>query len=260
MKNHRKTALVTGAARGIGRGISLTLARAGYTVCAVGTRPAEDENVRGYLAELTALSPESFYLSGDISNGEDRAHLVEEAFAGLGELDALVNNAGVAPLVRNDLLEMTEESFDRVLNINLRGTFFLTQAVAARMAAQPPASDFRRVIVFITSISAAVSSINRGEYCISKAGLSMAARLYADRLAGSGINVYEVRPGIIATDMTAGVMQKYQTLIDGGLCPIARIGQPEDVGRVVQALCDGCLPYSTGEILHVDGGMAIQRL
>ncbi len=259
MKNNRKTVLVTGAARGIGRGISLTLAKAGYTVCAVGTRSAEDENVRTYLDELTALSPDSFYLAGDISDRGDRLRITEEAFAGLGEVDALVNNAGVAPNVRNDLLDMTEESFDRVTDINLRGTFFLTQAIAKRMIAQE-AAEFRRTIVFITSVSAVVSSVNRGEYCMSKAGLSMAAKLYADRLAEYGINVYEVRPGIIATDMTAGVMQKYETLIAGGLCPIRRIGQPEDVGRTVQALCDGALGYSTGEVINVDGGMMLQKL
>lgn len=259
MKNNRKTVIVTGAARGIGRGISMTLANAGYTVCAVGTRSVEDENVRAYLDELTAVSPDSFYLSGDISNTSDRERITEEAFAGLGEVDALVNNAGVAPNVRNDILEMTEESFDRVMGINLRGTFFLTQSVAKRMVTQPQA-DFRRTIVFITSVSTTVSSVNRGEYCMSKAGLSMAARLYADRLAEYGINVYEVRPGIIATDMTAGVMQKYENLIAGGLCPIKRIGQPEDIGKTVQALCDGFLGYSTGEIINVDGGMTIQKL
>lgn len=260
MKNNRKTVIVTGAARGIGRGISITLAKAGYTVCAVGTRSAEDENVRAYLAELTAVSPGSFYLSGDISNADDRARITEGAFAGLGEVDALVNNAGVAPNVRADILEMTEESFDRVMDINLRGTFFLTQSIASRMVQQPQNPDFRRTIVFITSVSAVVSSTNRGEYCISKAGLSMTARLYADRLAEYGFNVYEVRPGIIATDMTAGVMQKYEHLIADGLCPIKRIGQPEDVGRTVQALCDGFLGYSTGEVINVDGGMMIQKL
>ena len=259
MKNNRKTVIVTGAARGIGRGISMELANAGYTVCAVGTRPADDENVRAYLAELTAVSPDSFYICGDISDAGDRARIVDGAFAGLGEVDALVNNAGVAPNVRNDILEMTEESFDRVLDINLRGTFFLTQAIANRMIAQKPA-DFRRTIVFITSISAVVSSINRGEYCISKAGLSMTARLFADRLAEYGINVYEVRPGIIATDMTAGVMEKYLRLIEGGLCPIPRIGQPADVGRAVRSLCDGFLGYSTGEVINVDGGMMIPKL
>lgn len=259
MSNKKKTAVVTGAARGIGRGISLTLARAGYTVCAIGTRPDTDEGVRAYLCELTEASPDSFYLSGDISNAADRERLTEEAFRRLGTVDALVNNAGVAPTVRADILEMTEESFDRVLDINLRGTFFLTQSFANRMKLQPQ-TDKRRTIIFITSISAVVSSVNRGEYCISKAGLSMTARLFADRLAEYGINVYEVRPGIIATDMTAGVREKYDRLIENGLCPIARIGQPEDVGRTVFALCDGFLGYSTGEVINVDGGMMIQKL
>ena len=234
----------------------MALAEHGYTVCAVGTRPAED--VAEYTEALCALSPESFYVQGDISSHDDRLRIAEEAFAGLGELDVLVNNAGVAPNVRADMLDMTEESFDRVLGINLRGAFFLTQEIARRMAAQK--NDAFRAIVFITSISAEVSSVNRGEYCISKAGLSMAATLYADRLAEYGIRVYEVRPGIIATDMTAGVREKYDRLIAGGLCPIPRIGQPEDVGRTVLALADGALSYTTGQVVGVDGGMMIRKL
>ena len=256
MKNGKRCAVVTGAARGIGRGISLALAEHGYTVAAVGTRPADA--VAAYTEELLGLSPESFYIVGDISSHDDRLRIAEEAFAGLGEVDVLVNNAGVAPNVRADMLSMTEESFDRVLGINLRGTFFLTQEIARRMAAQQ--NDAFRAVVFVTSISASVSSVNRGEYCISKAGLSMAATLYADRLAEYGIRVYEVRPGIIATDMTAGVREKYDRLIAGGLCPIPRIGQPEDVGRTVLALADGALGYTTGQIVGVDGGMTIQKL
>ena len=256
MKNGKRCAVVTGAARGIGRGISLALAEHGYTVCAVGTRPKEA--VAEYLGELTALSPESFYVEGDISSRADRERIVGEAYEGLGTVDVLVNNAGVAPKVRADLFDMTEESFDRVLGINLRGAFFLTQAFARKMAADP-AEGFR-CVVFITSISASVSSVNRGEYCISKAGLSMAATLFADRLAEYGIRVYEVRPGIIATDMTAGVREKYDRLIAEGLCPIPRIGQPEDVGRTVLALADGAFGYTTGQIIGVDGGMTIQKL
>ena len=256
MKNGKRCAIVTGAARGIGRGISMELAKNGYTVCAVGTRSAAD--VQEYLTELTAVSPESFYVSGDISSSDDRGRITEEAFAGLGEVDVLVNNAGVAPSVRADMLEMTEESFDRVLGINLRGTFFLTQQIAKRMA--DVKTDAMRAVIFITSISAEVSSVNRGEYCISKAGLSMTATLYADRLAEYGIRVYEVRPGIIATDMTAGVREKYDRLIAEGLCPIPRIGQPEDVGRTVLALADGYLGYTTGQVIGVDGGMMIQKL
>ena len=256
MKNNKRCAVVTGAARGIGRGISLALAEHGYTVCAVGTRP--EEAVEEYTAALTRLSPESFYIPGDISSHDDRIRIADEAFARLGEIDVLVNNAGVAPNVRADLLDMTEESFDRVLGINLRGTFFLTQEIARRMAAQENASF--RAVVFITSISAEVSSVNRGEYCMSKAGLSMAATLFADRLAEYGIRVYEVRPGIIATDMTAGVREKYDRLIAEGLCPIPRIGEPEDVGRTVLALADGALSYTTGQIVGVDGGMMIRKL
>ena len=256
MKNGKRCAIVTGAARGIGRGISLALAEHGYTVAAVGTRPADA--VEEYTVELRRLSPESFYIRGDISSHDDRLRIAEEAFAGLETVDVLVNNAGVAPNVRADMLAMSEESFDRVLGINLRGTFFLTQEIARRMAAQQ--NDAFRAVVCVTSISASVSSVNRGEYCISKAGLSMAATLYADRLAEFGIRVYEVRPGIIATDMTAGVREKYDRLIAGGLCPIPRIGQPEDVGRTVLALADGALSYTTGQIVGVDGGMTIQKL
>lgn len=258
MKNGKKCALVTGAARGIGRGISLTLAKAGYIVCAVGTRPEDD--VREYTDELCSLSPESFYVSGDISSADDRERIANAAFDGLGEIDHLINNAGVAPTVRADMLEMTEESFDRVLGINLRGAFFLTQKIASRMAKTKASADAMRSVVFITSVSAIVSSVNRGEYCISKAGLSMAATLYADRLAEYGIRVYEVRPGIIATDMTAGVREKYDRLIEGGLCPIARMGQPDDVGRTVIALTEGYLGYTTGQVIGVDGGMTIQKL
>ena len=256
MKNGKRPAVVTGAARGIGRGISMTLAEHGYTVCAVGTRPAEA--VEEYVSALKGLSPDSFYVQGDISSHEDRIRIADEAFAGLEELDVLVNNAGVAPQVRADLLDMSEESFDRVMGINLRGAFFLTQEIVRRMAEQK--TDSFRAVVFITSISAEVSSINRGEYCMSKAGLSMAATLYADRLAEYGIRVYEVRPGIIATDMTSGVREKYDRLIAEGLCPIPRIGQPEDVGRTVLARADGALGYTTGQIVGVDGGMMIRKL
>jgi len=258
MKNGKKCAIVTGAARGIGRGISLTLARAGYIIAAVGTKPVEA--VGEYMDELKALSPESFYIGADISTDEGRATIVKEAFDGLGEVDFLVNNAGVAPKVRNDILEMTEESFDFVLGVNLRGTFFLTQAVAKKMVEAKGGLDVMRAIVFVTSVSADVSSINRGEYCMSKAGLSMAATLYADKLADYGIRVYEVRPGVIATDMTAGVREKYDRLIENGLCPLKRIGQPEDIGKTVLALTEGYLGYTTGQVIGVDGGMTIQKL
>lgn len=258
MNNNTRTALVTGATRGIGRGISLCLAKNGYRVAAVGTRSASDESVAEYIKELTAVSPDSIYVQGDISSEADRNNIVNTVFDTFGNLDVLVNNAGVAPNVRNDLLEMTEDSFDRVISINLKGTFFLTQKVAARMAEAD--ADGMRAIIFITSISADVASINRGEYCMAKAGLSMAVKLYAARLAEYGINVYEVRPGIIATDMTAGVRGKYDALIDGGLLPIKRMGEPADVAEAVRALADGALRYSTGEEINVDGGLMLRRL
>ncbi len=259
MKHEKRTALVTGATRGIGFGIARALAGAGYVVAAVGTREADA--VTGTMNALKDLSPDSFYIRGDISSAEDREAIAEQAFSRfdrLGGLDVLVNNAGVAPLIRADLFDMTEESFDRVLGVNLKGAFFLTQRIARRMAERM--TERFRAVIFVTSVSASVSSVNRGEYCISKAGLSMAATLYADRLAEYGIRVYEVRPGIIATDMTASVREKYDRLIADGLCPIPRIGQPEDVGKAVLALADGALAYTTGQVIGVDGGMTIQKL
>jgi NAD(P)-dependent dehydrogenase (short-subunit alcohol dehydrogenase family) len=258
MINGKRCAIVSGAARGIGKGISLMLAKNGYAVCAVGTKPANDERVSAYIEELTALSPESIYVQGDISVGEDREKIMDTAWNTFGTVEVLVNNAGVAPLVRNDLLEMTEESYDRVVDINCRSVVFLTQLMARRMAQVQ--TDEPRSIVFITSVSAEVSSISRGEYCVSKAGLSMAVKLYADRMARHGVNVYEVRPGIIATDMTAGVQEKYQKMIDEGLMPIARMGKPEDLGNTVLALANGAMRYSTGDVVNVDGGMMLRRL
>lgn len=258
MYQGKRCAIVTGAARGIGRGISLALAKDGYAVCGVGTRPATDEKVAAYLEELQALSPESFYVQGDISVADDREKILSAAWDTFGTVEVLVNNAGVAPTVRNDILDMTEESYDRVVDINCRSVFFLTQGMAKRMAATE--STEMRAIVFITSISAEVSSTSRGEYCISKAGLSMAVKLYADRMAQYGVNVYEVRPGIIATDMTAGVREKYEKLIAEGIMPIARMGEPADVGNTVLALANGAMRYSTGDVINVDGGMMLRRL
>ena len=255
MVNGKRCAIVTGAARGIGKGISMALANDGYAVCAVGTRPADDERVAAYLTELQAVSPESFYVQGDISVGEDREKIMNEAWGKFGTVEILVNNAGVAPTVRNDILEMTEESYDYVMDINLKGTFFLTQLAANRMKEQNSGS-----ICNISSISAYTSSVNRGEYCISKSGLSMVTKLFADRLAEYGITVNEVRPGIIATDMTEKVQAKYDSLIDGDLLPIKRWGQPEDIAAAVWALCSGALPYVTGQSIDVDGGFHIRRL
>lgn len=258
MYNGKRCAIVTGAARGIGKGISMTLAKNGYAICAVGTRPVSDERVEAYIQELTALSPESFYCPCDISVEADRMRMLDTAWERFGSIEILVNNAGVAPLVRNDLLEMTEESYDRVMGINCRSVFFLTQEMARRMAAVR--TEEMRAILFITSISAEVSSVSRGEYCMSKAGLSMAAKLYADRMAEYGVNVYEIRPGIIATDMTAVVREKYDAMIADGLLPISHIGQPEEVGEMVLALANGAMRYSTGSVFNADGGFMLRRL
>lgn len=247
-----KVALVTGSSRGIGRGIADLLQENGYTVIYTGTkaeRPADLPEERNY-------HPLNI---GDIAQ---RQAVVEDVLHTFGRLDVLVNNAGVAPLERRDLLEMTEESFDRVLNINLKGTLFMCQTAAKAMLAckEKLGSDYQPRIINIGSMSAYTSSISRGEYCISKAGIDMVTKLFADRLAGEGIPVFEVRPGIIDTDMTQVVHGKYQKLIDDGLLPIKRFGKPEDVAKMVLACCSGLLDYSAGQVLDADGGFALRRL
>jgi 3-oxoacyl-[acyl-carrier protein] reductase len=254
-----RTALVTGGTRGIGLGIARALAREGWTLALGGLR-ARDE-VRAVLDDLSVLGTIVHYVQGDLARRADRARLVDEVGARLGTVNALVNNAGRAPRVRADLLDATEESFEELLRTNLQGPYFLTQAIArdqiARRRADP---SFAASIVFITSVSADMASPNRGEYCVSKAGLSMAARLFATRLAADGIPVFEVRPGIIATDMTADVRETYDRRIAEGLVPDARWGRPDDVGRAVAALLRGDVLYATGTIVHVDGGLSIPRL
>lgn len=250
----KKTAIVTGASRGIGRAISLKLAAAGFIVIAAARGDAE--KAADYIAELKALSPESIYVPTDISVEADRKNLVDTAIRTFGKVDILVNNAGVAPIERKDILEMSEESMDRLLGINLKGTFFLTQYTANKMIE----GGFGDAIINVTSMSAYTASISRGEYCISKAGLAMATDLFAVRLAEYGINVYEIRPGIIRTDMTAGVSAKYEALIADGLLPIARMGEPEDIANAVYALASGLLKYSTGEVLNIDGGFHLRTL
>ncbi|MBQ1223249.1 MAG: 3-ketoacyl-ACP reductase [Oscillospiraceae bacterium] len=236
-----KTVIVTGAASGIGLAVAHLFLDKGYKVFGMSRReksPIDD--------------PDFTYIAGDISVNADRDRLVN-----LPErIDVLVNVAGVAPKERNDILKMTEESYDYVTDINLKGTFFLTQAVANRMISEKTEG----YICNISSLSAYTSSVNRGEYCISKAGLSMVTKLFADRLAEFGIMVNEVRPGIIATDMTDKVKEKYDALIDGGLLPVKRWGEPEDVASAVWALCSGALPYVTGQSIDVDGGFHIRRL
>ena len=250
----KKTVIVTGASRGIGRAVSLKLAADGFAVVAAARGTAE--KAAEYVGELQKLSPESIYVSADISSEDDRRRLVDTAFDRFGGLDILVNNAGVAPTERRDILEMTEESMQRLLDINLKGTFFLTQYAANRMLA----AKCGEMIINVTSMSAYTASISRGEYCISKAGLSMATELFAARLAEYGINVYEIRPGIIRTDMTAAVTEKYEAMIAGGLLPISRMGTPEDIAGAVSAVASGALPYSTGEVINVDGGFHIRTL
>ena len=240
-------AIVTGIAGGIGRASALMLAKRGYAVVGIG-RSAEPE-----LSEFEGL--DVTYVRGDVSRAEDRRALLNTAVA-KGDVTALVNVAGVAPRVRLDILEMSEESYDYVMNINTKGTLFLTQAVAKRMIEQ----NVGGAIVNISSCSAYTSSTSRGEYCISKAGVSMITKLFADRLASEGITVNEVCPGIIATGMTAAVKEKYDRLIAEGLVPLGRWGTPDDIAKAVVALVDGTLGFATGESIILDGGMHIRRL
>jgi NAD(P)-dependent dehydrogenase (short-subunit alcohol dehydrogenase family) len=252
-----RVAIVTGGSRGIGLGISHTLAERGFRVAVVATRPEAPEGV------IDALGgPErATYFQGRVDDVDSHERLVAEVVARFGRVDVLVNNAGVAPAERRDLLEATPESYDRVMGINLRGPYFLTQAVARQLLRQDAADGAPRgVIVNVSSISATTVSINRGEYCLSKAGVSMATRLWAARLAPEGVLVYDVRPGVIATDMTAGVKDRYDALFAQGISPMPRWGQPSDVGGAVAALASGAMPYSTGDVIHVDGGMHLPRL
>jgi 3-oxoacyl-[acyl-carrier protein] reductase len=254
-----RTALITGGTRGIGLGIARALARERWDLALGGIRPEAD--VTDVLEELRGEGGAVHYLRGDLARAEDRARVIADLRQRFGVVNALVNNAGRAPRVRADLLEATEESFEEVLRTNLQGPYFLTQAIARDQVERRRTNpSFDAALVFVTSVSAELASPNRGEYCVSKAGLSMAARLFALRLAEHGIPVYEVRPGIVATDMTAGVRETYDRRIADGLAPARRWGQPDDVGRVVAALVRGDLPYATGTVINVDGGLSIPRL
>jgi len=258
-------ALVTGASRGIGRGIAIALARAGHSVAInyVSNYDAAVECRELCQAAAPADAEASFDLyPGDISEAHSRGQLLKTVIERFGWVDVLVNNAGVAPIERKDLLEANEESFDRLISINLRGPFFLTQALAkfwlAGLAERPARP--RPKIITISSISAYTASTNRGDYCLSKAGLAMMTQLFAVRLAEKGIGVYEIRPGIVATDMTSSVKEHYDRLIAEGLTPIARWGTPDDVGRAVVAIAQNQFPFSTGEVFNVDGGFHIRRM
>jgi 3-oxoacyl-[acyl-carrier protein] reductase len=255
----KRVALITGGSRGIGLGIAEALADRGFDLAINGVR--EPAAIAAVLAELGKRGATVRYCRGDVAVASDRQAIIDAVRAAFGRLDVLVNNAGVAVAKRVDILEATEESFDRVMGINLKGPYFLTQ-LAARWMIEERQSDtaFRGVIINISSISATEASINRGEYCISKAGIIMATQLWAHRLAENGIAVYEVRPGLIHTDMSAPVAEKYDRMIAGGLTVENRWGEPEDVGRAVAMLAAGELTYATGNVLNIDGGLTLRRL
>jgi 3-oxoacyl-[acyl-carrier protein] reductase len=261
-------ALITGASRGIGRGIARELARIGYDLVvnyasnlAAARQTVEDCVSAGRSAGKTVRAE---ICQADIAHGGDRQRLVQFTQEKLGRLDLLVNNAGVAPEVRADILAASEESFDRLIAINVKGPYFLTQLVANWMIEQSRTRvmsvSFHAKIITISSISAYTASVNRGDYCVSKAALAMLTPLFAERLAEHGINVYEIRPGVIQTDMTGLVKEKYDKLIEEGLTPIRRWGTPEDVGKAVAAIAQDLFPFSTGEVINVDGGFHLRRL
>jgi 3-oxoacyl-[acyl-carrier protein] reductase len=255
----KKTALITGGSRGIGFGIAKALAKEGYNLAVNGVR--NEENAVEALEELRQLGANVLYCQGSIAIAEDRENVITKAYEFFGQINLLVNNAGIAPRVRMDLLETTQENYQEVLTTNLEGPFFFTQSIAKKMAhAKQNNHAFEATIIFVTSISATVVSINRGEYCVSKAGLAMTSALFAVRMAEYNIPVFEIRPGVIATDMTAKVQGKYNELFENGMALQPRWGTPEDVGKAVASLTRGDFPYSTGQVIHVDGGMLIDRL
>jgi 3-oxoacyl-[acyl-carrier protein] reductase len=254
-----KTAIITGGTRGIGLGIARALIGEGYNLVLCGVRDASA--VSDLLGELRSDNAQVLYVQADVSVPADRQRLVDSTRTRFGSLNVLVNNAGVAPKVRADLLEASEESYDWVMDVNLKGPYFLTQLAANWMVEQKQAdASADCCIVNISSISAVMASPHRGEYCISKAGMSMSTMLWAARLGEYGIPVYEVRPGVTDTDMTSGVKDKYDRLITNGLCVQPRWGLPEDTGKVVAMMARGDIGYSTGQVINVEGGMLLQRL
>ena len=264
MKKTQPVILVTGASRGLGRGIAVEAARKGYSVAVnyASDRKSALETVAQCIAARETRTQKFVAIQADVGQSAEANKMVDGILAEFGRIDGLVSNAGVAPKERKDLTEMSEESFERVLRINLQGPFFLTQRIANYWLAKAPKpllpAGFK--VVIVSSISADAASLNRGEYCISKAGLAMVNNLWAARLAGHGIQVYELRPGIMWTDMTSGVKEKYDKLLAEGVVPMKRWGTPEDVGRAAVALLSGQFPFSTGEVIYVDGGLHIQRL
>ena len=255
----KRVALITGGSRGIGYGIALQLAQNGFDLAINGVR--DETAVKDAIEDLRKEGANVLYCQGDVSSTQDRKKVLQHIKDHFGRLHVLVNNAGVAPKERRDILETTEESFDRLIATNLKSSYFLSQQVANWMIEEKKEdASFQSCIINVSSISASVASVNRGEYCVSKAGLSMVTQLFAVRLGEFDIPVYEVRPGVIYTDMTAGVKEKYDKLIDEGLCVQKRWGYPEDVGKAVSALALQNFPYSTGQVIMVDGGLTLPRL
>lgn len=255
----RKVAIITGAARGIGFSIACQLAQDGFDIAIMDI--ADEESFKANQIKLSSYNVRNLYFRGSTSEKEQRESFIKRVIEEFGRIDVLVNNAGVAPKVRFDITETSEESYDFVMDINLKGTFFITQAVSREMINRVKEdSESQPIIINISSISEYTSSPNRGEYCLSKAGIGMLTKLFADRLAREGILVYEIRPGIIMTDMTKAVTEKYDKLINEGLLPIKRWGTPQDIADAVSVLSSGKLKYSTGQILDVDGGFHIRRL
>lgn len=256
--------LITGASRGLGRGMALELASRGYSIVInyAGNRSAAEEAVELCQKQAKRATQRFIPIQADVGSKADRQRLVEETLSALGRIDALINNAGIAPRIRADIAEATEDSFEEIIRTNLQGPYFLTQQVAKHWLASsyPPALPAGFKILFVTSISAYTASVNRGDYCISKAGLAMAVKLWATRLADHGIQVFELRPGIMATDMTAGVKEKYDRLLAEGLVPQKRWGTPEDLGQAAAAVLGGMFPFSTGEVINIDGGFHLDRL
>lgn len=252
-------ALITGGSRGIGLGIATELAKAGFNLAVNGVR---DESAVGcVLGDLRKFGNEIIYVQGDVSIKADRVRMVDETLACFGQINVLINNAGIAPKQRLDILEATEESFENIIQVNLQGPYFLTQLVANQMVTQKQNNmDEFCCIVNVSSVSATVASVNRGEYCISKAGIAMATKLWAARLGEYDIPVYEIQPGVIKTDMTSAVAEKYDRLFADGMAIQKRWGTPEDIGKVAAAMASGSMPYSTGQVVQVDGGMTVQRL
>lgn len=256
-KKKNKTALITGAARGIGQAIAIALSDKKYNIVIADILSNADETIQG----CENNGAETLFIRTDISDRNDRNNLVEAIKKKFNRLDLLVNNAGISVLERTDILNTSEESYDQVMDVNLKGPFFLTQTVAGWMIELTKEDqDIAPIIVNIASLTSYASATSMAEYCLSKTGVSMMTKLYADRLADHGINVYEIRPGIVKTEMTSGVSKKYDTFIHSGGLPLRRWGYPEDIARAVIGLTSGFLPYSTGEVLNVDGGFHIRRL